>query len=63
MTKSKYVKITNIEGQGSYIQKTGEIQDAIDGELDDLSEPVTLKFEAVEMTDEQYEALPDFAGY
>jgi len=63
MTKSKYIKITNIEGQGSYIQRTSEIQDVIDGELDDLTYPVTLKFEAVEMTDEEFAALPEFAGY
>lgn len=63
MTKSKYVKVTNVEARGSFIQKTSEIQDVIDGELDDLTYPVTLKFEAVEMTDEEYAALPDFAGY
>ena len=63
MTKSKYIKITNIEADGSYIQPTSEIFNAIDGELDDLSQPTTLRFEVIEITDEEYEALPEFAGY
>jgi hypothetical protein len=63
MISSKYIRITNIEANGSFVQKASEINQSIDGELDDLSEPVTLRFEAVEMTDEEYEALPDFPGY
>jgi hypothetical protein len=69
MTKSKYIKITNVEAGGSYIQPTAEIFNAIDGELDGLEEgipgdrAITLRFEAVEMTDEEYAALPEFAGY
>lgn len=63
MTKSKYIRITNVEADGSYIQPVAELMQALDGELDDLSEPVNLKFEAVERTDEEYENLPDFPGY
>lgn len=63
MTKSKYIRIVNIEAGGSYIQPTSELNTALDGELDDLTEPITIRFEAVEMTDEEYAKLPEFAGY
>ncbi len=66
MTKAKYVKITNVTAGGShYVQPVTEIHSALDGELDCLAEggPITLKFEAVEMTDEEYAALPEFPGH
>ena len=63
MTKSKYIKITNMEAKCSYIQRADKLDEILDGELDDLNEPVTLRFEAVDMTDEEYNLLPDFPGY
>ena len=60
---TKYVKITNLEADGSYIQPMDQVLQAVDGEIDDLNQPVTLRFEAVEMTDDEFNALPEFSGY
>ena len=60
----KYVKI-HLHGGNGYIQPMSEIATAIDGELDGLQpeESVTIRFTPVEMTDEEYEALPEFQGH
>lgn len=61
---SKYIKIT-LHGGGSYVQPLNEIPNAMDGELDglEIGDKITLDFEAIEMADEEYQKLPDFAGH
>jgi len=60
----RYFKIT-LEGGSSYIQPMDKLDSALDGELDglDYGERITLHFEHIPMTDEEYKLLPDFLGH
>lgn len=62
-----YIKITRSDTDGSYIQPLDDIQYAIDAELDgaaEWGEPGTkITLELVEMSEEEYEALPEFTGW
>jgi len=60
---TKYIKI-RLHG-GGYIQPIEELTTALDGELDGLStgERITLDFEPIDMTEEEYNELPEFAGH
>jgi hypothetical protein len=59
----KYLKITRPREGGSYIQPINEIANAIDGEFDGAEAGEKICLELVEMSDEEFEALPDFAGW
>jgi len=60
----KYIKIT-LHGYGSYIQPISELSAALEGELDglDIGYKATLTFEPVDITDEEYNKLPEFMGH
>lgn len=62
--KKTYIQIT-IHGGGSYIQPLNEIHQAIDGELEGLmvGDKITLDFEMVELEQEEYDNLMEFAGH
>jgi len=64
MNRPRYIKV-RLHGGNSYIQPVSEIFTAIDGELDGLciGDKITLDFEAVDITDEEYENLPEFEGH
>jgi hypothetical protein len=67
MNKSKYVRFT-LAGEGSYIQPLKDLMTALDGELDNIKsgcvgESVVIELEVIEMTDEEYNALPEFQGW
>lgn len=59
----KYLKVTRPGESSSYIQPITEIANAVDGEFDgaEIGERITL--ELVEMTDDEFNKLPDFAGW
>jgi hypothetical protein len=61
---TKYIKI-KLHGARSYIQPIEELATAIEGELDGLSigEKITLDFEPIDMTEEEYNELPEFDGH
>jgi hypothetical protein len=61
---NRYMKIT-LHGGGSYVQPLDKIHQALDGELDglQLDDKITLDFELVEMDDDEYENLMEFAGH
>jgi hypothetical protein len=61
---NRYIKI-KLHGGGSYIQPALEILNAIDGELDglEIGDKITIDLELVEMTDEEYNKLPEFTGH
>lgn len=61
---TKYIEI-ELKNGGKYIQPKKDLMQAVDGELDDLegAEEITLTFRHVEMTDEEYAALPEFNGH
>lgn len=51
---------------GSYFQPKNEIQNAIDAEvsgIEDSSNFHMITIEASNLTDEEYEKLPEFSGY
>jgi hypothetical protein len=58
----KYIKIIR-NGHGGYIQPLHEMANAIDGEFDgsEIGDTITLKL--VEMSEEEYENLPEFTGW
>jgi hypothetical protein len=67
MKKSKYFRFTLV-GEGSYIQPLDDLMTALDGELDHIKagyvgDKVTIELEVIEMTDEEYSALPEFQGW
>lgn len=60
---TKYVQI-KLKGHGGYVQPRSELMQAIDAELDSLDEgTITLTFDNVIMTDEEYSKLPEFTGH
>lgn len=64
--KHKYVKITTNATQGSYIQPMSELANALDAEFDDaefMDAGFKVCLELVDMTDEEYEKLPEFQGW
>lgn len=59
----KYFKLTR-RYIGSYIQKGEDLLSALDAELDPKSpQDNFIEVSAVEMTDEQYNQLPEFCGW
>lgn len=48
---------------GSYIQPVDKIDSAIDAEIDPICDNWKLELVPVSMTQEEYDKLPDFAGY
>jgi len=60
----KYVKI-KLHGGGSYVQPINSIGEAVVGELDclEIGDKITLDLEFINITDEEYEKLPEFAGH
>jgi len=60
----KYVKI-KLLGGGSYVQPINSIGEAVVGELDclEIGDKITLDLEFINITDEEYEKLPEFAGH
>ena len=60
----KYIKI-KLHGGNSYIQPVLDILTAIDGELDglEIGDKITIDLEPVEMTNEEYNKLPEFTGH
>lgn len=61
----KYVKISVRHG-GSYVQPREKLAEALDAELDGLEDylgGVTITFRHVEITDKDYENLPEFIGH
>jgi len=61
----RYVKITRGDMSGSYVEPytPRDVMNVIDGEFSDaeLGEKITL--ELIEMTEEEYDALPEFQGW
>lgn len=57
-----FIKIER-EDMGFYIDRLENIQNILDGEIlnGDVGEPVTLTL--VEMTQEEYDNLPEFMGW
>jgi hypothetical protein len=60
--KKKYFRITRI-GAGTYIQPISELHHAFDGELDGAEIGAKWTLELIEMYQEEYDALPEFAGH
>ena len=60
----KFVKMY-LQGGNSYIQPRDEVCNAVDGELDALDEhnEIVLRFTLIDMTEEEYQKLPEFAGH
>jgi hypothetical protein len=67
MERSKYFKFTLV-GEGSYYQPLADLMSCLSAELDDfkmgsVGNEIEMKLEIVEMTDEEYAALPEFQGW
>ena len=62
----KYIKVKRSDVAGNYTQDVREISDAVQAELDDIEYlPVgtTITLTVVEMTEQEYESLPEFEGW
>ena len=57
-----YVKIDH-NGIGGYIQPIKNIETAINGEMDGAEVGNKWTLEIIEMSDEDYNKLPEFEGY
>lgn len=62
MSKPKYVRIS-LHGGSGYVQPVDKLAAAWDGELDDADVGDKWTVEVVDITDEEYKQLPDFAGH
>jgi hypothetical protein len=64
MDKIKYVKIHWVKGNG-YIHPWDKLAEAIAAELDcaEIGDTVTLEFSPIEMSEEEFNKLPKFAGH
>lgn len=60
--KKKYVKIS-LDDLGHYIQPLETVHMAIEGELDGAEVGEVWTLEIIEMTEEDYELLPEFEGW
>ena len=60
----KCIKIHLLHGR-TYIQKASEIAVAIEGELDglEIGHTIMLELTPVEMTEHEYNRLPEFSGH
>jgi len=64
-----FVKISHGENSAHYMQPVAEFASVIDAELDgwvecgSVGDTMTLTFEIVEMSQEEYDALPEFTGW
>ncbi len=62
--KEKYIKVTRPRtGPGFYIQPWSELLSAIDGELNSAEVGEKIILQVVKLTDEQFDSLPEFAGW
>ena len=62
----KYIKVERSDTAGSYIEELKDIPGVLDGEFDDIEyiQPgVQVILTVVEMSQEEYEALPEFMGW
>lgn len=62
----KYVQINRSDVSDSYTQPINEIEQAINGEFDDIRDMevgTRVILEVVEMTEEEYNNLPEFMGW
>jgi hypothetical protein len=63
----KFIKVTRSDTGGSYIQTPDEVLGDLEGELLDnleYEEPgVSVAFTVVEMSQEEYDKLPEFMGW
>jgi hypothetical protein len=62
----KFIKIERSDTAGSYIEELKDIPQMIDGEFDDieyLASGTQMILTIVEMSQEEYEALPEFDGW
>lgn len=58
----KYVKINLVGGNG-YVQPLSEIHQAVDAEFHDADTGTRLILTLIDMTEEEYEKLPEFMGH
>jgi hypothetical protein len=59
---AKFIKITR-PGMGGYIQPIESIADAVDGEFDGAYPGDAITLTLVEMSREEYDAMPEFKGW
>lgn len=62
----KFIQVTRSDAQGKYVQRKSELPSAMDGELDDFDDlpaGTSITLTVVEMTEEEYSALPEFTGW
>lgn len=62
--RHKYIKI-KLHGGSTYVQPANALADALDGDLDgvDVGDEITMTFAPIDITDEEYERLPEFTGH
>ena len=60
----KFIRVTRPDlGGGGYTQKIDGASDLIDAEFDGAEIGEKIVLELVEMTQEEYDALPEFTGW
>jgi hypothetical protein len=58
---TKYIKVERSDAPGSYIEEFKNILNILDGEFDNPGVQIILT--VVEMSQEEYESLPEFSGW
>ena len=57
-----YIKISR-ENMGNYVQPFAKIANVVDAEFDGAEIGDTIQLELIEMTEEEYQRLPEFQGW
>jgi len=58
----KFVRI-KLDGGGSYVQPITFLDQILSGEIDNMDTGDKLTLEMIELTQEEYEKLPEFTGH
>ncbi len=63
---SKYIRFSRSDLSGSYIQPLSKISEAVQTEfeyMDEIESGTIISLEVVDMTEQEYENLPEFTGW
>ena len=61
--KKQYIKVMIDSYSSYYVAEKNELCYALDGELDGISTGDKIILEVVEMTEEEFQNLPEFEGW
>lgn len=59
----KFVQVTRSDEDGSYVERIKDIDNCINAEFSDARPGTKLTLELLDMTEDEYDKLPEFMGW